>query len=60
MGDASKQGLKQRITALNLFLADIYTDGRVLKDGIVPRGMIYGSKHYRREDAGYRCRMAPM
>ncbi|HEX2593828.1 MAG TPA: circularly permuted type 2 ATP-grasp protein [Rhizomicrobium sp.] len=45
-------GLKQRITALNLFLADIYGDCRVLKDGIVPRGMIYGSKHYRREMRG--------
>lgn len=45
-------GLKQRILALNLFLKDIYTDGRVLKDGIVPRSMIYGSKHYRREMRG--------
>ena len=42
-------GLKQRIQALNLFLRDIYGDGRVLKDGLVPRSMIYGSKHYRRE-----------
>jgi uncharacterized circularly permuted ATP-grasp superfamily protein len=35
-----------------LFLRDIYTDGRVLKDGVVPRPMIYGSKHYRREMRG--------
>jgi uncharacterized circularly permuted ATP-grasp superfamily protein len=45
-------GLKQRIAALNLFLRDIYGDGRVLKDGLVPRGMIYGSRHYRREMRG--------
>jgi uncharacterized circularly permuted ATP-grasp superfamily protein len=45
-------GLKQRIQALNLFLRDVYGDGRVLKDGIVPRSMIYGSKHYRREMRG--------
>jgi uncharacterized circularly permuted ATP-grasp superfamily protein len=45
-------GLKQRIQALNQFLRDIYTDGRVLKDGVVPRSMIYGSKHYRREMRG--------
>ncbi|MBI3676411.1 MAG: circularly permuted type 2 ATP-grasp protein [Proteobacteria bacterium] len=45
-------GIKQRVTALNLFLRDIYSEGRVLKDGIVPRGMIYGSKHYRREMRG--------
>jgi len=45
-------GLRQRILALNHFLRDIYTDGRVLKDGLVPRSMIYGSKHYRREMRG--------
>jgi uncharacterized circularly permuted ATP-grasp superfamily protein len=44
-----ERGLTQRILALNLFLRDIYTDGRVLKDGIVPREMIFGSKNYRRE-----------
>jgi uncharacterized circularly permuted ATP-grasp superfamily protein len=45
-------GLKQRIVTLNLFLRDIYGDARVLKDGIVPRSMIYGSRHYRREMRG--------
>ena len=38
--------------ALNLFLRDIYSDGRVLKDGVVPRSMIFGPKHYRREMRG--------
>jgi uncharacterized circularly permuted ATP-grasp superfamily protein len=47
-----ESGLKQRILALNAFLKDIYTDGRVLKDGLIPRSMIYGSKHYRREMRG--------
>src|SRR6204780_2120264 len=47
-----ERGLKQRIAALNLFLRDVYAEGRVLKDGIVPRGMILGSKHYRREMRG--------
>jgi uncharacterized circularly permuted ATP-grasp superfamily protein len=45
-------GLKQRIAALNLFLHDIYSEGRVLKDGLVPRSMVYGSRHYRREMRG--------
>ena len=45
-------GLKQRVAALNLFLADIYGEGRVLRDGVVPRKMIFGSKHYRREMRG--------
>jgi hypothetical protein len=45
-------GLKQRVAGLNLFLHDIYSDGRVLKDGLVPRSMVYGSKHYLREMRG--------
>ena len=47
-----ERGLTQRILALNLFLRDIYSDGRVLKDGVLPRSMIYGSKNYRREMRG--------
>jgi uncharacterized circularly permuted ATP-grasp superfamily protein len=47
-----ERGLTQRIRALNLFLEDIYGDARVLKDGIIPRAMIFSSKHYRREMRG--------
>jgi uncharacterized circularly permuted ATP-grasp superfamily protein len=50
--DVLERGLTQRITALNLFLKDLYTDARVLSDGIVPRWMIYSCKHYRREMQG--------
>jgi uncharacterized circularly permuted ATP-grasp superfamily protein len=49
-----EQGLKQRITALNMFLKDIYTDGRILADGIVPRNLIHTCRHYRREMRGVR------
>ena len=42
-------GLTQRITALNLFLADIYGEQRILADGIVPRDLILGSPAYRRQ-----------
>src|SRR6266853_3466594 len=45
-------GLTQRITALNLFLKDIYNEGRILEDGIVPREMVYSCKHYRRQMSG--------
>ncbi len=45
-----EQGLTQRITALNLFLQDIYHQGRILSDGIVPRELIYSCRHFRRED----------
>ncbi len=45
-------GLAQRITALNLFLKDIYNEGRILADGVVPREMVYSCKHYRRQMSG--------
>jgi uncharacterized circularly permuted ATP-grasp superfamily protein len=45
-------GLTQRITALNLFLKDIYNEGRILKDGIVPREVVYSCKQYRRQMTG--------
>jgi uncharacterized circularly permuted ATP-grasp superfamily protein len=47
-----EQGLAQRINALNLFLKDIYHEGRIMKDGIVPRELIYSCRHYRREMRG--------
>ena len=47
-----ERGLTQRLTALNLFLKDIYTDGRILADGVVPRAMVYSCKHFRREMQG--------
>ena len=47
-----ERGLTQRITALNLFLKDIYNEGRILKDGIVPREMVYSCKHFRRQMSG--------
>jgi uncharacterized circularly permuted ATP-grasp superfamily protein len=47
-----EQGLTQRITALNLFLQDIYHEGRILSDGIVPRELLYGCRHFRREMRG--------
>ncbi len=47
-----ERGLTQRITALNLFLDDIYHEGRILADGIVPRELIYTCRHFRREMRG--------
>ena len=42
-------GLVQRITALNLFLDDIYHDQKCLKDKILPAALVLGAKHFRRE-----------
>ena len=47
-----ERGLIQRITALNLFLKDIYRDGRILADGVVPRQLVYTCRHFRREMRG--------
>ncbi len=47
-----ERGLTQRIVALNLFLHDIYHEGRILAQGIIPHDLIYSSKHYRREMRG--------
>lgn len=47
-----ERGLTQRITALNLFLKDIYNEGRILKDGIVPREIVYSCQHFRRQMIG--------
>ncbi len=41
--------MTQRITALNLFLRDIYHEGKILDDGVVPRDLIYSCKYYRRQ-----------
>src|SRR5258708_30254575 len=45
-------GVTQRMTALNLFLDDIYHEGHILADGIVPRELIYSCRHFRREMRG--------
>jgi uncharacterized circularly permuted ATP-grasp superfamily protein len=50
--DVVERGLIQRITALNLFLHDIYHEGRILRDRVVPHDLVFSSKHYRREMRG--------
>ena len=42
-------GLIQRLKALNLFLADIYGDQKIIADGIIPRDLVLGSPAYRRQ-----------
>ncbi|MEO5822037.1 MAG: circularly permuted type 2 ATP-grasp protein [Vicinamibacteraceae bacterium] len=51
-----ERGLAQRLLALNLFLKDIYHEGRILAEGIVPRELVYSCPHYRREMCGVRIR----
>jgi len=47
-----ERGLAQRVTALNLYLQDIYGPQRILKDGVVPRHLVFSCKHFRREMVG--------
>jgi uncharacterized circularly permuted ATP-grasp superfamily protein len=47
-----EKGLKQRLTALNRFLHDLYHDQKILKDGKVPVELIYEARHFRREWIG--------
>lgn len=49
-----EKGLHQRMSALNHFLADIYSEQRILKEGIVPREMVESSKHFRKEMVGFK------
>jgi uncharacterized circularly permuted ATP-grasp superfamily protein len=42
-------GLIQRITALNLFLHDLYHGQKILKDKVVPASQVLSAKHFRRE-----------
>jgi uncharacterized circularly permuted ATP-grasp superfamily protein len=47
--DFVEKGIKQRLTALNLFLKDVYHNQFIIKDGIVPMDVIYSCPHFLRE-----------
>ncbi len=42
-------GVIQRITALNLFLHDVYHERKILNDGVVPADLVLGNENYRPE-----------
>lgn len=45
-------GVRQRVAALNLFLADVYGPQRSLRDGVVPADLVVGNPNYRPEMQG--------
>ena len=47
-----EKGLEQRIRALNLFIADIYNEQKVLKDKIIPKELVLSSACYLKECMG--------
>jgi uncharacterized circularly permuted ATP-grasp superfamily protein len=52
--DRIERGLTQRITALNLFLHDVYNDQKILAQGVVPREVVYSCQQFRRQMRGLR------
>ncbi|CAK0740653.1 glutamate---cysteine ligase / carboxylate-amine ligase [Gammaproteobacteria bacterium] len=45
-------GLKQRLTALNLFINDLYNEQNILKDGVFPREVLDSSVNFRTQCLG--------
>ncbi|MGI8984382.1 MAG: circularly permuted type 2 ATP-grasp protein, partial [Acidimicrobiales bacterium] len=45
-------GVDQRVRALEAFLADVYSRGKILDAGVVPRSLINSCDHFHREAAG--------
>jgi uncharacterized circularly permuted ATP-grasp superfamily protein len=39
-------GISQRLRALDAFVGDVYGDGSVFEEGVVPRGVVEGSPHF--------------
>ncbi|MEO8078412.1 MAG: circularly permuted type 2 ATP-grasp protein, partial [Acidobacteriota bacterium] len=50
--DVIERGLTQRVTALNLFLRDIYHERHILRDRVIPAAAIFSCKHFRRQMTG--------
>jgi uncharacterized circularly permuted ATP-grasp superfamily protein len=50
--DRIERGLTQRITALNIFLHDVYHEGKILAQGVIPREIVYTCQHFRRQMRG--------
>ncbi|GAB6141975.1 circularly permuted type 2 ATP-grasp protein [Methylosoma difficile] len=51
-----EKGLKQRLTALNCFISDVYSEQAFIRDGKMPSEIVNSSKNFRKECVG----MKPM
>ncbi len=49
-----EEGLRQRVKALNLFIADIYGAQEILKSGVMPTDIVLQNPYYEPEMAGRR------
>lgn len=48
----TSKGLIQRLHALNCFIHDVYNEGKIFKDKVVPRELIEGSGNFRKQCVG--------
>lgn len=51
-----EEGLVQRLTALNMFIHDVYNDQKIIKDKVFPRELIESSKDYLKVCVGQKPR----
>lgn len=47
-----EKGLTQRLTALNLFIDDLYHDQKIIKDKVVPADLLSESQNFRKQCIG--------
>ncbi|MGY1961764.1 circularly permuted type 2 ATP-grasp protein [Nocardia gipuzkoensis] len=47
-----ERGIAQRVTALELFLADVYGEQTILRDQVIPKRLVTSCQHFHREAAG--------
>lgn len=48
----AEAGLQQRLRALNLFIADLYGEQKIIRDRVFPAELLANSKNFRRECVG--------
>jgi len=46
-----RRGIVQRVKALEAFLADVYADGQIVRDGVIPRRLVTSCEHFHRAAA---------
>ena len=48
-----ESGLTQRLKTLNLFIDDVYNEGRIIRDGVIPEDVVMECPQYRLEMRGF-------
>jgi len=50
--DSVQEGLKQRLSAINMFINDLYNEQNIVKDGVFPIEVLTGSKNFLKQCIG--------